>query len=514
MMIPKRLLHTSSICHSKFQLNPNFKFKCGLELHTQLKTNHKLFSLSPNKFDSAPNSKISYFDCGLPGTQPKLNPEALLLALKTAVVLNSDIQSRSTFDRKHYFYLDQPLGYQITQRYHPIARNGWLDLNKKFDNIKTNEKRIHIEQIQLEQDTGKTIYDKTDQLIKVDLNRANVPLIELVTKPDFEDLDQVRAFIKKYTTLVSHLDICTGNLELGAMRVDANVSINGGDRVEIKNLGSTGEIINALKYEYNRQLNILKNGGQILQETRGWNGTETIRARSKEDAVDYRYFPDSELPVINLDPKIGEQIKSKLPELPESIISKLISKPFNLELKHAKFLIDNTDILDYYHNVFNVVVLENKKSVKLVNNWMMHQLLGNFNKLNIPLDLTLVPFKKLSELILLISEKEITQTSAQLLLQEIIKNPEDRSLPVTELIEKYDLGTPKDLPTNELSEAAEEICNDIIQSNPDVIERIMGGKKGSINFLVGLAMKETQGKVDSSIFKSKFNEIIEKLQNL
>ena len=177
----------------KFSYNPNYKFKCGLEIHTQLKTKYKLFSLSPTSYNEPPNTKLSYFDVGLPGTQPLLNPEALLLALKASVALNCDIQLYSSFDRKHYFYADQPLGYQITQHYYPLAKNGYVQLNK-FDDMP--DKVISLEQVQLEQDTGKTV--NYDDRINVDLNRANTPLIEVVTKPDFENIDQVQAFVRKY----------------------------------------------------------------------------------------------------------------------------------------------------------------------------------------------------------------------------------------------------------------------------------------------------------------------------
>lgn len=286
-MIFKRLFHVTRLKRSKF--DPNYKFKCGLEVHTQLKTKYKLFSLSPTSFNASPNSKISYFDLGIPGTQPKLNPEALLLALKLSAALDCEIQPVSRFDRKHYFYPDQPLGYQITQFYHPLAKYGKIKLSKEFDNL-AHDKIINIRQIQIEQDTAKLINNKHDKTIKIDFNRANIPLIELITDPDFEDLSQVKSFLKKYQLLTKRLDVCSGDLETGALRVDVNISVNGGNRVEIKNLGSSSEIQEAIVYEYDRQVNKLKSGEEIKQETRGWNGKETIRTRSKEDAVDYRYF--------------------------------------------------------------------------------------------------------------------------------------------------------------------------------------------------------------------------------
>ncbi|KAG2735686.1 hypothetical protein G9P44_001900 [Scheffersomyces stipitis] len=498
-----RLFHTSSTWLNKFKLDPNYKFKCGIEIHTQLKTKYKLFSLSPTSFYSTPNSKVSYFDCGLPGTQPKLESRSIL-----AVALDCEIQQNSSFDRKHYFYPDQPLGYQITQHYHPIAKNGFLELNSKFDEIKNSSKKINIEQIQIEQDTGKTTYDKFDKSVKVDYNRSNMPLIELVTKPDFEDLQQVRAFVKKYQTMVRHLDICTGDLETGAIRIDVNVSVNGNPRVEIKNLGSNSDIQDALKYEYTRQVDSIKNNEKIIQETRGWTGTKTVSLRLKEDAVDYRYVPDSELPFINLSPTIASDIKESLPELPEQILQKLTSKPYNLELKYARFLTENRDTLNYYFQLFKSVA-DRHHSGKLANNWFIHEFLGAFTKINVKVDLDILPANFLADLVLQVAEKNISTTSARLLLLQIIQTPEDKGKPIQDLIVQYDLGSPVDMSTEDLNDAVSDICSEIISNNADVVERIKKGQKNSIKFLIGLAMKETQGKVNAKTFSEKFNELLD-----
>lgn len=485
--------------HTKV-LDPAFPFTCGLEIHTQLNTRHKLFSLSPNKYSVVPNSNISYFDCGLPGTLPTLNPEALLLALKAAVAVNCKIQTKLSFDRKHYFYLDQPLGYQITQHFHPIARDGLLTLAKELDGV---DATIRIEQIQLEQDTGKSTHDASDGVTNVDLNRANVPLIELITKPDFSTLQQVRAFIKKYTRLVTHLGVCSGDLETGAMRVDVNVSICGGERVEIKNLGSTGEILDAIKYEYTRQVNVVKAGQPVVQETRGWTGSETVRQRSKEDAVDYRYFPDSELPQVYLSETIGAEIRASLPPFPEDIIHELMAPPYSLELKLARFLVDTPAMLAYYRETISLLP---DVATKTVSNWVLHELIGAYNKQGVSVDLDLVPPSKLCELIRLVQSDDLTATSAKLLLQHLIKNPGPHD--ITALIEEFDLATPKDVSSEDLDAAIEDICRDIIAANPDVVEKIRGGRAKSINFLIGQAMRESQGKVKLDQFAAKFKQLI------
>lgn len=499
-----RHFHTS--LKRSFKLDPNFKFKCGLEIHTQLKTKYKLFSLSETSFNELPNTKISHFDIGLPGTQPKLNPEALYLALKLATALNFDIKLKSKFDRKHYFYPDQPLGYQITQYFDPVAVNGSLDLYKSYDDIDEDMKTIHLRQIQLEQDTGKINYNDFENEIKLDFNRANIPLIELITEPDFENLTQVKQFIKKYHLLVKYLDICTGDLETGAMRVDVNLSVNNGNRVEIKNLGSSGEIQEALMFEYNRQVKELKNGVVIEQETRGWDGETTIKLRSKEDAVDYRYFPDPELPIIYLDKNIKQDISNQLPMLPDQLIQRLLNEPYNLEMRHAKFLIHNTDILQYYQSLFEKTVTHNHGSPKLVNNWLIHELMGSFNKLNIPFDIRLILVDSLSQIILKVEKGDLTSTAGKTLLLELIKAPNEE---VDNLIEKLDLALPQ-VSEEDLNDAVEELCHEIIENNQDVVDKIKSGKTKSINYLLGLAMKETQGKVNSKIFLETLKNMIYK----
>lgn len=487
---------------------PGVPLKCGLEIHTQLNTKHKLFSLSKNLANSPPNTNASFFDFGLPGTFPKLNPEALLLALKAATALKSKVSPVSSFDRKHYFYYDQPLGYQITQHFRPLAKGGYLNLLKKYDNVES-DKTIGIEQIQIEQDTAKLNYNDFDGTVTIDHNRANVPLIELVTKPEFSQLLEVRAFVKKYISLMTHLGVCTGDMENGAMRCDVNVSINGGNRVEIKNLGSTSEIMAAVVYEYNRQHeHFTAKRGPIPQETRSWNGERTVRARSKEDAVDYRYFPDMELPLVHLDLNITEEIREILPEFPEEILESLILPEYGLELKHAKYMVDTPELLKYYRQLHQIIVKEQGKPTKVVNNWLVHEYIGVFKKLDMEVDTRMFAAEKLASLILMVLDKQITITSAKILLTQVIQaTPDERLLSISELVELYDLGAPH-VEETEISEAIEEICLEIIESYPDVVEKVRKGKKRSINFLVGRAMKETQGRIDSKRFEEAFTKLI------
>lgn len=492
----------------KWRTEPGFSFKCGLEIHTQLQTRQKLFSASKNNPLAPPNTNASYFDVALPGTFPTLNPEALLLALKAATVLKCNVNAVSAFDRKHYFYLDQPLGYQITQHFRPLAQGGHLDLHSEFDEVMA-PKRIRIEQIQLEQDTAKLNYNEYDAQVSVDYNRACVPLIELVTKPDFDHLLQVRAFVKKYITIMSHFGICSGDLENGALRCDVNVSVQGGNRVEIKNLGSTSEITAAAMHEYTRQVDILKSSpeAKIPQETRSWNGTETVRTRSKEDAVDYRYFPDMELARIHVDPKITHEIAHTLAELPDEIMRKLMSEPYLLEKKHARFLVDSKPYLEYYQRLHELHGVQKGAVPKFANNWFFHELIGTFKKFDLPVDLHVIPPEKLADLLHLILKNAISNTSAKLILSSMIQSPDLRRLTVPQLVEHFDLAS-VDASEADLSVAVEEICHEVIAENADVVQKVRQGKHKSIKFLVGQAMKITQGKVEATQFQETFKRLL------
>ncbi|KAI5954744.1 PET112 [Candida theae] len=471
-----RRLSTSTA--KSFRLLPEFKLKCGVEIHTQLKTKYKLFSLSQTGFNDNCNTKVSYFDLGLPGTQPKLNPEALYLALKACVALKMKIQPFSKFDRKHYFYPDQPLGYQITQHFHPLAKDGVLELTD-FDNASG---KIGIEAVQLEQDTGKKFGDI------IDYNRAGTPLIEVVTKPDFQNIDQVCAFVKKYQLLVRHLGICSGNLETGAIRVDVNISVNDNPRVELKNIGTTGDILSALKYEYNEQVKRIRTGEPIIQETKSWDGYTTIASRSKENAVDYRYVPDSELPSIHLSGNIGDEIGASMPDLPDQILARLTGEPHNLQLAHAKNLLAEPEHLQYYETFFEML------GGLDANKWMFQELITAFAKLDKEFDVTVISPETLIEIV----KSEYSLVSKRLILRYLVEN----QVPLEKAIS--DLKLESDTQTLDIN----EICMGVVKSSPDVVKRIKEGHKNAIQVLVGKAMKITRGKVHAKEFRDAFVKLL------
>ncbi|CAI4054781.1 hypothetical protein SKDZ_02G0280 [Saccharomyces kudriavzevii ZP591] len=514
---------------------PEYALKCGLEIHTQLSTRNKLFSQSTNSSTplvDVPNRHTSFYDIALPGTQPVLNLEAILFAMKLSLALNSQVNSVSQFDRKHYFYGDQPQGYQVTQHYRPFARGGKINLSKELDGIDESSKDISIVQLQIEQDTGKSHYTDADKdvITLVDLNRSNVPLIELVTNPDFDDIKQVRAFIKKYQNLVRHLHISSGDLETGAMRVDVNLSINEFARVELKNLPNTSSIINAIKYEYQRQVELISRGetSSLMEpETRGWTGSSTVKLRSKETTIDYRYMPDPELPYINLAPDVMSRVKESMPQLPDDMMRMLMKKPYQLSLKDAKILTYNSNQNDMYnHKVLRSYYLETfqeffklvgeQGSAKLPTNWIIHEFLGDLNKLHVPLinAQEILPPIVFAEFLKLLHAETISPTSGKLLLFHILEtfqrsNCRDRSIPdFPKLIQEFELHAIDQVDSQELV----SLCSDIIAQHTDdtFIRNLTSGKKRtSLKFLIGQGMRRSQGRIKASEFEKKFKEILD-----
>lgn len=537
MLRIKRYYSVKGLETTKFSLLPLYKLTCGLEIHTQLDTKKKLFSQTTNDpFHSlnTPNVHTSYFDVALPGTQPLLNYEAVLCALKLSVALGSQVNLRSQFDRKHYFYGDQPLGYQITQHYKPFASGGKVVLRKDVDGIDCEEKTINLIQLQIEQDTGRSVYRGEENRTLIDLNRSNVPLIEMVTQPDFSDLKQIRAFIKKYQNLVRHLNISTGDLETGAMRVDVNLSVNDYARVELKNLPNTSSIMNAIKSEYQRQVQILEDdrGEELLShsETRLWNGECTVKLRSKETTIDYRYMPDPELPVISLSPDVVERIEKSLPPSPDEVLRNLMAQPYNLSLKDAKILTvsgnsqdgiySQEELLKFYLDAFKIYSEKVKKEGhgeikhKLPTNWIIHELLGNLNKLQIPLGeaMNVLNPKTFAEFLTIVHSKEISSASGKLLLFHILEEFKASGLSFKkqadfkQLIEEYDLQNIKEINGAELK----AICQEIIDAaDPKMIKGIVTGKKrNSIKFLVGQGMRSSQGRIQPQQFEQMFESLL------
>ncbi|TID30978.1 hypothetical protein CANINC_000424 [Pichia inconspicua] len=479
------------------------QLKIGLEIHTQLNTLYKLFSNSPNSTSNLnvqPNTSSSFFDISLPGTQPKLNTQCLLNTLKLATALNCEIPTTSSFDRKHYFYGDQPLGYQITQHFHPIAKNGIVPLFKRHHPKIKDDLIVHIQQLQLEQDTGRSIYHSTNSSLSfINFNRTNIPLIELVTLPDFSNLEQVRSFLHTYIKLVQDLNICTGDLETGALRVDVNINLSGFPRVELKNLPTISAILNAIKFEEKRQLNALNSGNiPIDVETRGWNGTQTYHLRSKESSVDYRYVPDMELPKIKIHPDLKSEIKSILPKPIHERLDDLIAT-YNLPLRDAKILLNNDNLRNYYEHAWNLLAPHGKKIQNKLVNWLVHDLLGILNKDDTPLTLPVTTFV---DLITIVESGTVSKSNGKLLLMHLVHNSEDHNKPITDLAKEFDMI----MKESDVSSIVQSVLT--IESNAKILKQIREGNKGKLNYLIGQCMRASNGNVKPQLFEQELHKIL------
>ena len=350
----------------------------GIEIHAQVKSNSKLFSSSSTDFGSGPNSQVSLVDAAMPGMLPVINKFCVEQAVRSGIGLNAKINNKSIFDRKNYFYQDLPQGYQISQFKDPIVGNGFIDIV-----LDDQTKRIGIERLHLEQDAGKSLHDQDPNLTFVDLNRSGIALMEIVSNPDMSSADEAVEYIKKVRSILRYLDTCDGNMEQGSLRADVNVSVNKpgdelGTRCEIKNLNSFKYIHSAIIYEAKRQVKLIESGESINQETRLYNidTGETRSMRSKEDAHDYRYFPDPDLLPLEIEDKWIEEIKSTIPELPDQKKNRFI-KDYNLNEYDAGVIVSDKATSDYYEKVVK------NRSPKLVTTWVTSELFSVLNKKNL-----------------------------------------------------------------------------------------------------------------------------------
>ncbi|KAK9247105.1 GatB/GatE catalytic domain-containing protein [Lipomyces tetrasporus] len=460
--------------------------KCGVEIHLQLDTKTKLFSNSKTSFQATPNDHVSYFDLAVPGSQPILNKHAVLLALKAATALNCKIHRRSMFDRKHYFYADQPAGYQITQYYHAIATDGVLWLQPRDGISLENNLGVRISQLQIEQDTGKTVHEIDSDKTYIDFNRTNHPLIEIVSAPDMKTPQEAAAFVHKLQTLMKHLGVSTCEFQSGAIRVDVNVSTNGGKRCEIKNLASINDIVHAIRAEYVRQLNEVSEGSAIESVTLGWDGHNISVQREKEGSLEYRYIPDPELPSLLLSEDLIRKTLENQPKLPDELMDELTTAPHGLNLANAQTIL-SYGLVDYYFASYKI--LENVGiSGRLAANWIVNDILGILPAGGEQLLPSVVTPSRLTELIISQKQGKITKMIAMNVIKFFIENQADLR-PASEVIEHYQLSAVED------DNILEDICSDILEEHSDLVEQVVSGKKPSvIKFFVGMVMKNGKGR--------------------
>jgi aspartyl-tRNA(Asn)/glutamyl-tRNA(Gln) amidotransferase subunit B len=476
----------------------NFELVSGLEIHVQLNTNTKIFSADSATFGAAPNHNISTVSLALPGALPKLNKEVVAKAIRIGLALNCTINQENYFDRKNYFYADLPKGYQITQDNKPICINGFLNVELADGSIK----KIGINRIHLEEDAGKSIHDQDPNYSLVDLNRAGVPLIEIVTEPDVRSAEEASALLAEIRKLVRHLNVSDGNMEEGSLRCDANISIREhgatefGTRCEVKNLNSMRNVRRAIDFEFGRQVEVITAGGKIIQSTLNFDaeaGT-TSPMRTKEEANDYRYFADPDLQPIHISDEWLAQIKSAMPALPNEISQQLIAE-FGISKLDAKLFAEDLDLLAYFNEAVKNV--HHKKSII---NWLIGPIRALLNEKEISIaDFKISPLK-LAEVINLVDDKKITQ---QIAIQNLLPALENSDLSALKLAEGLNLLITEN--TNEIDGFIDEVLN----KYQTQVYAYKKGKKGVLGLFVGDVMKLAKGKADAK----KINElIIEKLK--
>ncbi len=467
----------------------------GLEIHAQLATKSKIFSGASTAYGAEPNTQACAVDLGLPGVLPVLNKEAVRMAVKFGLAIDADVSRRSVFARKNYFYPDLPKGYQISQMELPIVGEGKLEIELEDGSTKV----IGITRAHLEEDAGKSLHGEFQGMTGIDLNRAGTPLLEIVSEPDMRSAKEAVAYMKKIHSLVQYLEICDGNMQEGSFRCDANVSVRPmgqeeyGTRAELKNINSFRFVEKAIEIEVERQIDVIEGGGKVVQETRLYDSdkNETRSMRSKEEANDYRYFPDPDLlPVVIEESFLGE-VRSTLPELPDEKKSRFIDQ-FGLSAYDATVLTANRDLAKY----FEAVVDAAKGEAKLSSNWVTGELTAALNKAGFGINDSPVDAAVLGGMIKRISDNTISGKIAKEVFEAMWNGEGDADT----IIESKGLKQITD------SSAIEPVIDEIIANNSGQVEQYRAGKDKLFGFFVGQVMKATQGKANPQ----QVNELLKK----
>jgi aspartyl-tRNA(Asn)/glutamyl-tRNA(Gln) amidotransferase subunit B len=465
----------------------------GLEIHVQLATKSKIFSGAATAFGAAPNTQACAIDLGLPGVLPVLNEQAVLMAIKFGLAIGATVASRSVFARKNYFYPDLPKGYQISQYELPVVKDGHLRIDTEQDGPVV----VGITRAHLEEDAGKSLHEDFRGMSGIDLNRAGTPLLEVVSEPDMRSAAQAVAYMKKLHSLVRYLEICDGNMQEGSFRCDANVSVRPegsevlGIRAEIKNLNSFRFVERAINYEIERQIDILEGGGEMLQETRLYDSVrdETRSMRSKEEANDYRYFPDPDLLPLEITAQMSDAVRTTLPELPDEKRQRFIEE-YGLNDYDAGMLTASRELADY----FEQAVRHTGGEAKLVANWVMGDLTAALNKQG--LDIAQCPLEPARFGALL--KRIVDNTISGKIAKQVFEIIWSQGKGADEVIEAKGLKQITD------ASAIEAIVDEIIASSPQQVEQYLAGKQKLLGYFVGQAMKRSRGKANPK----QVNEIL------
>ena len=474
-----------------------YEMVIGLEVHAQLKTKSKIFGREGCEFGHEPNTETGPVTLALPGVLPVLNKECVNMAILTGLALNSKIPSRCKFDRKQYFYPDLPKGYQISQYDEPICLGGWVQISNK---------KIGITRAHLEEDAGKLVHAGASGLYGssyslVDLNRAGTPLLEIVSEPDMRSAQEAREYVENLRNILRYIGVCDGNLEEGSMRADANISIRPigqkefGTRAEIKNVNSFRSLVRAIEYEFIRQAEILEEGGKVIQETRLWddNSGTTSSMRGKEDAHDYRYFPEPDLMPLEISQEWIDKIKAKMPELPHQKLERY--QNIGLSEYDANVLVNQQEMALYFDKL-----LEKGADAKTASNFLTGEVAAFLKEEKIQIQDSKLSIDNFVKLLDLLKKGTISNNIAKSLIVEILKTGEDAQA----LVEKKGLSVISD------EASILPIIQKIIASNPEQVAAYKGGKDKLFGFFVGQAMKETKGRANPQLLNKLLKQELEK----
>jgi len=478
----------------------------GLEVHAQITTNAKLFSGAATAFGAEPNTQVSLVDAAMPGMLPVPNRECIRQAVRTGMAIEAQINRWSRFDRKNYFYADLPQGYQISQLYHPIVGEGQIEIVLDEKNADTSTKVIGVERIHVEQDAGKLMHDQHPTSSYVDLNRSGVALMEIVSKPDMRSPAEAGAYLAKLRTILRYVGSCDGNMDQGSMRADVNVSVRKpgeefGTRTETKNVNSVRFVMAVVEHEANRQVDVLEAGGKIVQETRLYDPDrgETRSMRSKEDAHDYRYFPDPDLLPIELDEAFLAECRASLPELPDAK-RKRYEQALGLSAYNAATLTADADTARWFELLVTQSAAAQKKSesdvAKAAANWLLSDLYGALNRLGKSLEESPVSPSQAAELLALVADGTLSGSLAKQVF-EIMLETGDAPAKIVE-----DRGMKQTSDTG----AIEAVVAKVLADNGDKVAQYKGGKEALFGFFVGQTMKAMQGKANPQVV----NELVKK----
>lgn len=467
----------------------------GLEVHAQLSTNSKMYCSDSTEYGQSPNTQVSPLSLGHPGTLPRVNKKAVEYAVKMGLATNCEIREVNEFARKNYFYADLPKGYQITQDKTPICTNGQISFE-----VNGEEKTVRIQRIHMEEDAGKSIHDLDPFFTLVDLNRAGVPLIEIVTEPDIRSSDEAYQYLTEIRKLVRFLDICDGNMEEGSLRCDANISVRlkgetkFNTRVEVKNMNSIRNVKRAIESEFIRQIDLIEAGGSIHQETRGFdaNTGQTIGQRSKEFAHDYRYFPEPDLPPVIVTATYVESVKANMPKLPKKLIEEYTTV-YGLPAYDAKVITDDKDLAFYFNDLTSET-----QNYKAASNWILGPVKSYLNENGLEIGQFPVSPKTLSALINLIDEgKTNFSVASQKIFPVLVKETHKTPLQIAEelnLLQNSDAGL------------TEKLIEQVLNNMPEKVAEYKAGKKGLMGLFVGEVMKLSKGKADPKLTSKLLNE--------